>query len=95
MNFYFEIPSSFARGTTEMCLISFLFDIMPPSKVLNNISFNLSKKLDQLMSQPDIYLGFYTIGYDYPDKADRIKERHAYLRQWLIETYKACLENDS
>lgn len=95
MNFYFEIPSSLARGTTEMCLISFLFDTMPAGKVLNNISFNLSKRLDNLISQPDIHLALYKIGYDYPDKADRINEMHAYLRQWLIETYKACLENDS
>ena len=95
MNFYFEIPSPFARGTIEMCLLSFLFDTLPSIKILNNISFNLSKNLDKLISQPDIYLAFYKIGYDYPDEAERINEMHAYLRQWLIETYKTCIENNS
>jgi hypothetical protein len=95
MNFYFEINSPIARSNTEMCLISLLFDIMPSNKVLNNISFNLSKRLEKLISQPDIYLAFYKFGYDYPENKERINEMHAYLRQWVIETYQACLENNS
>jgi hypothetical protein len=95
VNHYFEIPSKIARGTIEMCLISFLFDTMPSNKILTNIAFKFSKYLDVLISQPEVYLAFYGSGFDYSDKIEQINQMHEYLRQWLIETYNTFIENES
>ncbi len=91
-HYYFELPSEWARGKVEMCLISLIFEKMPPKETISVVSFRLSEMIDKLGKTPRISMGFYKTGYGIKDNREEIEEMHDVLRDWVIQVYKVCIE---
>ncbi|MHA1276762.1 MAG: hypothetical protein ACTSQI_13740 [Candidatus Helarchaeota archaeon] len=92
LHYYFELPSEWARGKVEMCLISLIFEKMPPKETINVISFRLSDIIDKLARKHRVTLGFYKIGYGVQDNLEEIDQMHAYLHEWVKNVYHTCIE---
>ncbi|MHA1266023.1 MAG: hypothetical protein ACTSRS_12395 [Candidatus Helarchaeota archaeon] len=92
LHYYFELPSEWARGKSEMCLISLIFGRMPPKETINVISFRLADLIDKLAKKPNISLGFYKVGYGITENLEEIEKMHKYLHEWVINVYKYCIE---
>ncbi len=92
LHYYFELPSEWARGKSEMCLISLIFGKMPSKETINVISFRLADLIDKLAKKPRISMGFYKHGYGIKNNLEEIEQMHQYLHDWVIEVYKACIE---
>ncbi len=92
LHYYFELPSEWARGKVEMCLISLIFEKMPPKETINVISFRLSDLIDKLARKPRVSMGFYKIGYGVRDNKEEIEEMHNYLHDWVEDVYHSCIE---
>ncbi len=95
LHHYFELPSKTARGQVEMCLISFIFERIPPTETINNILFHLAILIDQLSNKPGISLGFYNREYNPKATQDTTEEMIDYLRQWVKATYQLLIESKS
>ncbi|TFG04409.1 MAG: hypothetical protein EU536_04695 [Promethearchaeota archaeon] len=92
LHYYFELPSEWARGKSEMCLVSLIFGAMPPKETINLISFRLADAIDKLLQKPNISKGFYKVGYGIKDNLDEIDKMHDFLQNWVTEVYKICIE---
>ncbi|MHA1651495.1 MAG: hypothetical protein ACTSYB_14995 [Candidatus Helarchaeota archaeon] len=92
LHYYFELPSEWARGKVEMCLVSIVFMKMPPKETINLISFRLSDMIDKLAKKPRVSMGFYKVGYGVKDNLEEIEEMHEYLHKWVEEVYRVCIE---
>ncbi|NVM27502.1 MAG: hypothetical protein HWN65_01560 [Candidatus Helarchaeota archaeon] len=95
LHYYFELPSEWARGKSEMCLISLIFGKMPPKETINIISFRLADLIDRLVKKPGVSMGFYKVGYGMKDHLEEIQKMHEYLHNWVIEVYRACIEEQT
>lgn len=92
LHHYFEIPSRKARGKVEMCLISFIFDKMPSTDMINNISFTLLELTEQLTKKPEVAAGFYRVGYS-NENNEKVMEMQDYLRRWVRDAYDKLILN--
>ncbi|MHA1130467.1 MAG: hypothetical protein ACTSRC_14595 [Candidatus Helarchaeota archaeon] len=93
LHHYFELPSKLARGKTEMCLLTFIFDKLPTQETITHISFNLQKLIALLKEQPEVTYGFYEEGYDFRENWDTIHAMYLVIKQWVKTVYEVCIEN--
>ncbi len=92
LHHYFELPSKLARGKSEMCLLTFIFEKLPSQEMISHISFNIQKLLETLKAQPDIAYGFYKTGYSLKEKKDTIDKMYLTLQEWVKKVYDVCIE---
>jgi len=92
LHYYFELPSEWARGKVEMCLMSLIFEQMPSKETINQISFRLADLIEKLSKKPRVSMGFYKMGYGVKENLEEIQQMHDYLHNWVIEVYKNCIE---
>ncbi|TFG05047.1 MAG: hypothetical protein EU536_03090 [Promethearchaeota archaeon] len=89
LHHYFELPSDFARGKVEMCLISFVFQKFPTKDQITDITFQCTQYLNKLLEKPQISLAFYRKGYQLlPDQNELITEMFNFLTQWIRDLYE-------
>ena len=100
MNFYFEIPSDWARGNKEMLMVSVILDSSDPSKyqiseITDKISALLVEFTEKFKSDDSIYTAFYfkdLKSFELNDKK-KIIEKHALLKTWVHNLYSAIMES--
>ncbi|NVM52377.1 MAG: hypothetical protein HWN66_01655 [Candidatus Helarchaeota archaeon] len=92
LHYYFELPSKWARGKMEMCLISLIFGKMPSKETINIISFRLADLIDKLSKQPLVSMGFYKTGYGIKENREEIEKWHQYIHDWVEEVFRVCIE---
>jgi len=92
LHYYFEIPSEWARGKVEMCLISLIYEKMPSKETITNISFRLSELIDRVLKKPGVSMGFYKTGYGIKTNLAEIEQMHEYLHKWVVDVYRQCIE---
>ncbi|MHA1232434.1 MAG: hypothetical protein ACTSRP_20530 [Candidatus Helarchaeota archaeon] len=97
-SYYFEIPSEWARGKKEMCMISYVFKKNPSKEIINYLSLRTIKFIEKMQLHPEIYKGFYyksgLISIErLPEKEKKkIKEMNKLLRQWVKSLYLASMD---
>lgn len=84
-NFYFEVPSEWARGKREMAMISVVFNHDEIDEQIFRIP--LSEFVIELLSNKDIYKGFYMKTKSQGD-IDEIKSKYHEIRNLMDELMK-------
>ena len=84
INLYFEVPSKWARGEVEMCMLSLITDRDTDSKTFYDILKDASSKI---MTQSNIYKSLY-IDQIYEQKDNEIKEKYEELKCICSELLK-------
>ena len=100
MNFYFEIPSDWARGNKEMLMVSVILDSSDPSKyqiseITDKISALLVEFTEKFKSDDSIFTAFYfkdLKNFEYNDKK-KIIEKNALLKTWVHDFYNSIMES--
>ncbi|MFX1242273.1 MAG: hypothetical protein ACFFA7_13575, partial [Promethearchaeota archaeon] len=94
LNYYFQINSEWARGLSEMLMLSLLTSQQISPEIEETIS-NLCKKFSEKMqTSEDIFTGFHIKeldDYDDNDK-DRIRKSDFLIKSWVQELYWEVLE---
>lgn len=97
-SYYFEIPSEWARGKKEMCMVSYVFKTAPTNEIINYLSLRSIKFIEKMQLHPDIYKGFYynsgliAIEKMGNEEKGKIKDMNKLLRQWVKSLYLACMD---
>ncbi|MHA1271322.1 MAG: hypothetical protein ACTSPY_16130 [Candidatus Helarchaeota archaeon] len=97
-SYYFEIPSEWARGKKEMCMISYVFKTNPSNEIINYLSLRSIKFIEKMQLHPNIYKGFYhksgliSIEKLPDEEKQKIKEMNDLLRQWIKSLYLASMD---
>lgn len=94
-NYYFEIPSDWARGNKEMLMVSIIFEHQINSEIEQNVNVLCTEFLEKLLSNEEIYTAFYINdinNFDEPDK-DLIYKNNSLIKLWVKELYWAALED--
>ena len=90
INYYFEIPSKWARGNKEMLMLSVVVDDAPNpenEEVIESWSDDFSTKLK---TEEGIYQAFYKRDdIKFSDKEDERDNHYKNLRNWVEDFY--CL----
>ena len=95
MNYYFEIHSDWARGNTEMLMISIIIDQQVSHEIEEKISILCSEFSKRLQSNEDIFMAFYINdlnNYNEKDK-DNIKKNDSLIKAWVNNLYWAIIED--
>ncbi len=88
INLYFEVPSKWARGEVEMCMLSLITDTDTDSKSFYDILKDASARI---MVQSNIYKSLY-VDQIYEEKDIEIKEKYEELKRILSELHNDFLE---
>lgn len=94
-NYYFEIPSDWARGNKEMLMVSIIFEHQINSEIEQNVNVLCTEFLEKLLSNEEIFTAFYINdinNFDEPDK-DLIYKNNSLIKLWVKELYWAALED--
>jgi len=94
LNYYFLVNSDWARGLTEMLMLSLLTSQQISPEIEETIS-NLCKQFSEKMqSKKDIFTGFHVKELDNYDDADkeRIRKNSFLIKSWVQELYWEILE---
>ncbi len=94
LNYYFQIPSDWARGFREMVMVSIIIYQQFSPEIEESIA-NLCKKFAEMMqSNENIYAGFYINdinNYDEIDK-EKIKKNEQLIKDEIKELYWETIE---
>jgi hypothetical protein len=84
INFYFELPSTWARGDVEMCMISVIMKMEYDSTLIYDF---LKESYKQMASIDNIYKGFYKFD-DFHDNDIEIDLNYELIKKIL----RTCLD---
>lgn len=94
LNYYFQIPSDWARGSREMIMVSMIiYDQIPP-EIEDSIALLCRKFAEMMQSKEDIYTGFYIneiSKYEEDDK-EKIKKNTQIIKDEVRELYWETIE---
>ena len=94
MNYYFEIHSDWARGNTEMLMVSTILDQQIPPEIEEKISILCTEFSEQLQSNEEIYTGFYINEKDYHEEdIEIILKNNSLIQAWVNNLYWAIIED--
>ena len=94
LNYYFQIRSDWARGSSEMLMLSLLTSQQISPEIEETIS-NLCKKFSEKMqTKEDVFTGFHIKELDnYGDNdKERIRTSDYLIKSWVQELYLEVLE---
>ncbi|MFX1436372.1 MAG: hypothetical protein ACFFAA_04080 [Promethearchaeota archaeon] len=94
LNYYFQIYSDWARGSSEMLMLSLMTSLKISSEIEETISSLCKKFSERMQSSEDIFTGFHIKElehYDDNDK-DRIRKNNFLIKSWVQELYWEILE---
>lgn len=94
MNYYFEIPSEWARGNKEMLMISVILDSAPQPGVEEPIQAWAESFSNRLKAENEIFKAFYNIDDAQVSAEDHqdLKKYSKDIRFWLKELYWVAIE---
>ncbi len=95
LNYYFEIHSDWARGNTEMLMVSIILDQQIPVEIEEKIAILCTEFSEQLQSNEEIYTAFYINDVNNFDEEDQesIIKNESLIKAWLTNLYWAILED--
>jgi len=95
LNYYFEIHSDWARGNTEMLMVSIILDQQIPVETEEKISILCTEFSEQLQSNEEIYTAFYINDVNNFDEEDQenIVKSESLIKAWLTNLYWAIIED--
>ncbi len=94
MNYYFEIPSDWARGNKEMLMISIIVDVTPSPEVEDTINLWCEAFANRLKTEDTAFKAFY----DKEDPQvresdiDDMEKSMENIQDWLQEIYWLAIE---
>ncbi len=94
LNFYFQIPSEWARGKREMVMISIIINQQISPEIEASMFLVCKKFSEQMQSNEDIYTGFYTYELNKHDEIDkeRIIENESLIKNSVQNLYWETVE---
>ncbi|MFW9973265.1 MAG: hypothetical protein ACFFDF_23980, partial [Candidatus Odinarchaeota archaeon] len=95
LNFYFEIHSDWARGNKEMLMISIILDQQITTEDEDKISILCTEFSKQLLSNEEIYTGFYINDVNNFDEQDQetIRKNEVLIKAWVKNLYWVIIED--
>ena len=95
MNYYFEIPSEWARGNKEMLMVSIIFDKQTPPEIEQNVLTLCNEFSERLQSNEMIYTAFYINDLNNFEEEDQEKiiSNDSLIKLWVKELYWATIED--
>ena len=93
-NYYFEIPSDWARGNKDTLMVSIIFDQQINSEIEQNVNILCTEFLEKLLSHEEIFTAFYINdinNFEEQDK-DLIHKNNSLIKLWVKELYWATFE---
>ena len=90
LNFYFEIPSDFARGKKELLMISFIPDLIPTISMEEKFQSLSEEFVSDLIKSQDMFKAFYIKETDkIPDRdQEEIIKKSEELQKRIVDFYK-------
>jgi len=94
MNYYFEIHSDWARGNSEMLMISIIIDQQIPPEVEEKISILCSEFSKRLQSNEEIFTAFYINELNNFDEKDQenVITNDSLIKAWVNNLYWTIIE---
>jgi hypothetical protein len=94
LNFYFQIPSEWARGKREMVMISIIINQLISPEIEESLSLLCKKFSEKMQSNENIYTGFYTYELNKHDDVDkeRIINNENLIKQTVQDLYWETVE---
>ncbi|KKL58804.1 hypothetical protein LCGC14_2221680, partial [marine sediment metagenome] len=94
MNYYFEIHSDWARGNSEMLMISIIIDQQIPPEVEEKISILCSEFSERLQSNEEIFTAFYINELNNFDEKDQenVITNDSLIKAWVNNLYWTIIE---
>lgn len=94
MNYYFEIHSDWARGNTEMLMVSIILDQQISTEIEENLSNLCAEFSERLQSNEEIFTAFYIKELNSFDEKDKeiIVKNEALIEAWVNNLYWAIVE---
>ncbi len=93
-NYYFQIPSDWARGFREMLMVSIIIYHQITPEIEESIAYLCRKFAEMMLSNEDVYTGFYINelnNYDDIDK-EKIKRNERLIKDEIRELYWETIE---
>ncbi|MHA2393789.1 MAG: hypothetical protein ACXAEX_17775 [Promethearchaeota archaeon] len=94
LNYYFQVPSDWARGYREMVMLSIVINQYISPEIEESISSLCKEFTEKMQSTEDIFTGFYMRelkDYDEKDK-ERIKKNETIIKGWVRDFYWEIIE---
>ncbi|MFX1325216.1 MAG: hypothetical protein ACFE8N_09670 [Promethearchaeota archaeon] len=94
LNYYFQVPSEWARGHREMVMLSIMINQYISPEIEESISSLCKVFSEKMKSTEDIFTGFYTKELkDYNEKdKERIKKNEKVIKEWVRDFYWEIIE---
>ena len=94
MNYYFEIPSDWARGNKEMLMVSVIFDYQTTIEIEQKVSQILTDFSSILQANEEIYAAFYINDLaNYEENKEEIVENDNLMRLYVKDLYRTVKED--
>ncbi|MFX0071000.1 MAG: hypothetical protein ACFFAO_07915 [Candidatus Hermodarchaeota archaeon] len=94
LNYYFQIPSNWARGGTELCMLTMLINQQISPEIEMIIKSSCKKFSEKMQSNEEIFTGFYINDLDeYDDDKVRIKKNELLIKEWVEDLYRETLKD--
>ncbi|MHA1274716.1 MAG: hypothetical protein ACTSVV_11325 [Promethearchaeota archaeon] len=95
MNYYFEIPSEWARGNKEMLMVSIIFDKQTTPEVENNVLNLCNEFSERLQKNEKVFSAFYINDLtNFSDEEQKmIIANDSLIKLWVRELYWATIED--
>ncbi len=94
MNYYFEIPSDWARGGRDMLMVSVIFDQQTTIDIEQNLSQLLSDFAKALQVNEEIYAAFYINDLsNYEEFKEQIIENHELMKVYIQDLFRTVKED--
>ena len=93
LNYYFQTPSDWARGSREMVMVSIIIYHQITPEIEASITSLFRKFAEMMQSNEDIYTGFYINDIkNYESDKERIKKNEQLIKDEIRELYWEIIE---
>ena len=94
LNYYFQIPSDWARGSREMIMVSMIIYHQISPEIEDSIALLCKRFAEMMQSNEDIYTGFYIndVSKYNEDEKERIKKNGQLIKDEVRELYWETIE---
>lgn len=94
LNYYFQVPSEWARGKREMVMVSIIINQQISPEIEESLSLLCKRFSTQMQSNENIYAGFYIYELNKHDEVDkeRIIENESLIKELVQDLYWETVE---
>ena len=93
LNYYFQIPSDWARGRREMVMVSIIINQRISPEIEESMSIIFKNFSEKIQSEEDIFTGFYINDLTkYEASKDRILKNESIIKKMVQDLYWETVE---